>query len=206
MSKKVVEVKTLKVGKYVILDGEASKITSIQTSSPGKHGAAKARVEAVGIFDNQKRSLVKPVDSKIDIPMIDKRAAQVLAIMGSDVQLMDMEDYDTFEVPIPDEPSITVSYDHLTRLEDMGVKEYIPDGSEKAYKVKDLLGAIYVEKKSDEEILRLLRKMKDETDDKESLTKKANEVIQLQPNFFGLGVNINKIIELIGKLFKKKSK
>ncbi|HNS25076.1 MAG: translation initiation factor IF-5A [Euryarchaeota archaeon] len=103
MSKKVVEVKTLKVGKYVILDGEASKITSIQTSSPGKHGAAKARVEAVGIFDNQKRSLVKPVDSKIDIPIIDKRAAQVLAIMGSDVQLMDMEDYDTFEVPIPDE-------------------------------------------------------------------------------------------------------
>lgn len=103
MSKKVVEVKTLKVGKYVILDGEASKITSIQTSSPGKHGAAKARVEAVGVFDNQKRSLVKPVDSKIDIPIIDKRAAQVLAIMGSDVQLMDMEDYDTFEVPIPNE-------------------------------------------------------------------------------------------------------
>ncbi len=103
MSKKVVEVKTLKVGKYVILDGEASKITSIQTSSPGKHGAAKARVEAVGVFDNQKRSLVKPVDAKIDIPIIDKRAAQVLAIMGSDVQLMDMEDYSTFEVPMPTE-------------------------------------------------------------------------------------------------------
>jgi translation initiation factor 5A len=103
MSTKVVEVKTLKVGKYVVLDGEASKITSIQTSSPGKHGAAKARVEAVGLFDNQKRSLVKPVDAKIDIPMIDKRVGQVLAIMGSDVQLMDLEDYDTFELPIPDE-------------------------------------------------------------------------------------------------------
>ncbi|HMK53863.1 MAG TPA: translation initiation factor IF-5A [Methanobacteriaceae archaeon] len=103
MSKKVVEVKTLKVGKYALFDGEASKITSIQTSSPGKHGAAKARVEAVGIFDNQKRSIVKPVDSKIDIPIIDKRAAQVLAIMGSDVQLMDLEDYSTFEIPIPDE-------------------------------------------------------------------------------------------------------
>ncbi|MGC9516829.1 MAG: translation initiation factor IF-5A [Methanomicrobiales archaeon] len=103
MSKKVVEVKTLKVGKYVILDGEASKITSIQTSSPGKHGSAKARVEAVGIFDNQKRSIVKPVDTKIDIPIIDKRVAQVLAIMGSDVQLMDLETYETFELPIPDE-------------------------------------------------------------------------------------------------------
>ncbi len=101
MSKKVVEVKTLKVGKYVILDGEASKITSIQTSSPGKHGAAKARVEAVGIFDGQKRGLVKPVDSKCDVPMIDKRVGQVLALMGTEVQLMDLESYETFELPLP---------------------------------------------------------------------------------------------------------
>ncbi|MEN6591702.1 MAG: translation initiation factor IF-5A [Methanobacterium sp.] len=103
MSKKVVEVKTLKVGKYVILDGEASKIVNIQTSSPGKHGAAKARIDAIGIFDNQKRGIVKPVDAKIDVPIIDKRTAQVLALMGSDVQLMDMETYETFEVPIPDD-------------------------------------------------------------------------------------------------------
>jgi translation initiation factor 5A len=103
MSKKVVEVKTLKVGKYVILDGEASKIVNIQTSSPGKHGAAKARIDAVGIFDNQKRNIVKPVDAKLDIPIIDKRTAQILALMGSDVQLMDMENYETFEVPIPEE-------------------------------------------------------------------------------------------------------
>lgn len=103
MSKKVVEVKTLKVGKYVIFDGEASKITSISTSSPGKHGAAKARVEAVGIFDGQKRSIVKPVDSKIDVPIIDKRPGQVLALMGQDVQLMDLENYETFEIPIPDD-------------------------------------------------------------------------------------------------------
>lgn len=103
MSKKVVEVKTLKVGKYVIIGGEASKIISIQTSSPGKHGAAKARVEAVGIFDGQKRNFVKPVDSKCDVPMIDKRLGQVLAIMGNDVQLMDLETYETFEIPIPEE-------------------------------------------------------------------------------------------------------
>ncbi|MDD3984645.1 MAG: translation initiation factor IF-5A [Methanobacterium sp.] len=104
MSKKVLEVKTLKVGKYVIIGGEASKITSIQTSSPGKHGAAKARVEAIGIFDWQKRNFVKPVDSKCDVPMIDKRLGQVLSIMGkTDVQLMDLETYETFDIPIPDE-------------------------------------------------------------------------------------------------------
>ncbi|MGL6298806.1 MAG: translation initiation factor IF-5A, partial [Methanobacteriaceae archaeon] len=90
-----------KVGKYVIIDGEASKISSINTSSPGKHGAAKARVEAVGIFDNQKRQFVKPVDTKIDVPMIDKRVGQVLAIMGDNVQVMDMESYDTLDLDIP---------------------------------------------------------------------------------------------------------
>ena len=110
------------------------------------------------------------------------------------------------KVPMPDEPLVTVSYQHLTRLEKMGVEKYIPDGSENEYKVKDLLGTIYVEKKTEEEILRLLGKIKTQADDKESLAKKANEIVQLQPNFFGLGVNFNKIIDLIGKLFKKKSK
>ncbi|WP_296857969.1 translation initiation factor IF-5A [uncultured Methanobrevibacter sp.] len=103
MSTKVVEIKTLKVGKYIVLGGEASKITSYTTSSPGKHGAAKARIEAVGIFDNQKRSLVKPVDNKVDIPIIDKRLGQVISIQGSNVQIMDMENYDTIDLPMPDE-------------------------------------------------------------------------------------------------------
>lgn len=103
MSTKVVELKTVKVGKYIVLGGEASKVTSLTTSSPGKHGAAKARLEAVGIFDGQKRSLVKPVDTKVEVPILDKRLGQVLAIMGDQVQLMDMETYETFELPIPDE-------------------------------------------------------------------------------------------------------
>ena len=125
MSKKVVEVKTLKVGKYVILDGEASKITSLSTSSPGKHGAAKARLEAVGIFDNQKRSIVKPVDTKIDIPIIDKRVGQVLSIMGSNVQLMDMESYETLELPMPDELKDQIAegveVDYITALGNMKI-------------------------------------------------------------------------------------
>lgn len=110
------------------------------------------------------------------------------------------------KVPMPDDPSITISYNHLKKLEAMGEEECIPDGAERKYRVKDLLGTVYIEKKTDEAILRLLRKIKSETDDQESLAKKANEIIQLQPNFFGLGVNFNKIITLIGRLFKKKSK
>lgn len=103
MATKVVEIKTLKIGKYIVLGGEASKITSLTTSSPGKHGAAKARLEAVGIFDHQKRSIVKPVNTKVDIPIIDKRVGQIISIQPDTVQLMDMESYETMDLPMPDD-------------------------------------------------------------------------------------------------------
>jgi len=101
--KQLAEVRTLKVNRYMIIDDEPCKIMSISTSKPGKHGEAKARIEAIGIFDGQKRSVVHPVKHKIHVPIIDKRNAQVLALMGDNVQLMDLETYETFEMPIPDE-------------------------------------------------------------------------------------------------------
>jgi len=102
--KEMAEVRELKVGRYVLIDEEPCKIQSISTSKPGKHGEAKARIDAVGIFDEQKRSVVHPVKHKVGIPIIDKRSAQILALMGSDVvQLMDMETYETFEMPIPED-------------------------------------------------------------------------------------------------------
>ena len=102
--KEMAEVRELKVGRYVLIDEEPCKIQSISTSKPGKHGEAKARIDAVGIFDEQKRVVVHPVKHKVGIPIIDKRSAQILALMGSDVvQLMDMETYETFEMPIPED-------------------------------------------------------------------------------------------------------
>jgi len=101
--KELTEVRTLRVNRYVIIDDEPCKIMSISTSKPGKHGESKARIEAIGIFDGQKRSIVHPMKHKVHIPMIDKRNAQVLALMGDNVQLMDLETYETFEMPIPDE-------------------------------------------------------------------------------------------------------
>jgi translation initiation factor 5A len=85
MSKTVAEVRTLKANRYMIIDGEPCKIVSISTSKPGKHGEAKARIEAFGIFDGQKRSVVHPVKHKVQVPLIDKRSAQVIAVMGPEV-------------------------------------------------------------------------------------------------------------------------
>ena len=104
--KTMAEVRTLKVGKYIIVDDEPCKILSITTSKPGKHGEAKARIDAMGLFDTQKRSIVHPVKHKVGVPMIDKRTAQVLSIAGSTAQLMDMATYETFELPLPDDMTL----------------------------------------------------------------------------------------------------
>ena len=122
--KQLAEVRTLRVNRYMIIDDEPCKIMSITTSKPGKHGEAKARIEAIGIFDNQKRSIVHPVKHKVGVPMIDKRNAQVVALMGDNVQLMDLETYETFEMTIPEEykgklqPGNEISY-----LEALGRKK-----------------------------------------------------------------------------------
>ncbi|MGD9779821.1 MAG: Translation initiation factor 5A [Methanomethylovorans sp. PtaU1.Bin093] len=101
--KQQVEVKELKEGKYVLIDEEPCVIKSISKSKPGKHGSAKARIDAIGIFDNQKRSIVGPVSDKIYVPLVERKSAQVIAIAGDVAQLMDMGDYSTFELPITEE-------------------------------------------------------------------------------------------------------
>ena len=122
--KQLAEVRTLRVNRYMIIDDEPCKIMSISTSKPGKHGESKARIEAIGIFDGQKRSIVKPVKHKVNVPLIDKRTAQILALMGVNVQLMDLETHETFEMPIPSEfkgqlkPGNEISY-----LEALGRKK-----------------------------------------------------------------------------------
>jgi translation initiation factor 5A len=101
--KEQVETRELREGRYVLIDDEPCVIKSIAKSKPGKHGAAKARVDAIGIFDRQKRSIVQPVNAKVYVPVVERKSGQVLSIGESTVQLMDMSDYSTIEVPITDD-------------------------------------------------------------------------------------------------------
>ncbi|MEM3342358.1 MAG: translation initiation factor IF-5A, partial [Thermoplasmata archaeon] len=99
------EVRELKVGRYMVIDDEPCKIIDISTSKPGKHGEAKSRIEAIGLFDGNKRSIVHPTKHKVQIPMVDKRSAQVISInrQNHTVQLMDMASYEYFDLPVTDE-------------------------------------------------------------------------------------------------------
>jgi len=103
---KPVELGSIKVGSYVMVEGEPCRIVDYAKSKPGKHGSAKARVVAIGVFDGVKRTFVKPVDSQVEVPIIEKRSGQVLAILPSTVQLMDLETYEVLESPHPEDEEL----------------------------------------------------------------------------------------------------
>jgi len=103
---KPVGVGSLRVGGYIIVDGEPCRIVDLTKSKPGKHGAAKARIVAIGIFDGVKRSFVKPVDANVEVPIIEKRAGQVFAMTPSGVQIMDLETYEYLDAPFPEDEDL----------------------------------------------------------------------------------------------------
>ena len=96
---------SVKVGSYIIINDEPCRIVEYDKSKPGKHGSAKARVVAIGVFDGSKRSIVSPVSANIEIPIIEKRVGQVISIL-SNVQLMDMETFDTFDTSLPSDEEL----------------------------------------------------------------------------------------------------
>jgi len=101
MAKETTEVGKLKEGRFIVIDDEPCRIVGFSTSAPGKHGHAKAKVDAIGLFDSQKRSIIRPTSAKIETPIIERGNAQVLAIAVNNAQLMDLVTYETFELPIP---------------------------------------------------------------------------------------------------------
>jgi len=103
MTVKVVELRTLKEGSHIMIDNEPCKIIGYDVSKTGKHGSMKARVEGIGILDNQRRSIVKPVDAEVQVPIIERRAAQITHIAGKSAGLMDLISFEMFELEIPDE-------------------------------------------------------------------------------------------------------
>jgi translation initiation factor 5A len=95
--------KEIKPGRFILIDGIPCRVVAMDVSAPGKHGAAKVRLTAVGVFDGQKRSLLKPSDADVEVPVITKKKAQIVSVTDSSAQLMDLESYETYELPIPED-------------------------------------------------------------------------------------------------------
>ncbi len=106
MVKEQKQVRDLQEGNYVMIDEAACQINAYSTAKPGKHGSAKARIEAEGVFDGKKRSLSQPVDAKIWVPIIERKQGQVVSVSGDDMQVMDLDTYETTTMRVPEDMSV----------------------------------------------------------------------------------------------------
>jgi translation initiation factor 5A len=88
----------LKEKQFLVIDDVICKIDSMTKSKPGKHGAAKMRVVAIAVFTGQKMNLLKPTSAMVEVPLMEKGNAQVIADLGEKYQIMDLMTYQTYEV------------------------------------------------------------------------------------------------------------
>jgi translation initiation factor 5A len=101
--KTVALIKDLKSNGFVIIDGVPCRVDRVQSSTSGKHGHAKVRVDAIGLFDNVRKSIIAPSHENIEVPIVEKKRGQVISITGNKAQVMDMNDFSVMEMDIPAE-------------------------------------------------------------------------------------------------------
>lgn len=92
-----------KPGTTIFIDGEACTVRSNDISKTGKHGASKCRIEAISVFTGKKKIVAVPGDTRFDVPNIDKRRAQVLTVGEGTATVMDLESFETLEMPFAEE-------------------------------------------------------------------------------------------------------
>jgi translation initiation factor 5A len=81
------------------------------------------RVTAIGIFDGQKKTLLKPSDADVKVPIIERKTGQVVSITGDNAQIMDLADYSTFDIAIPQEMKADmIAGKEVEYMESMGKK------------------------------------------------------------------------------------
>ena len=122
---KIINATEARVGTSILLEGEPYTIKKIDISKTGKHGHSKCRIEAVGIINNQKKVFVIPGHNRLEIPMIDKRKGQVLSKGENTVSIMDLENFETLDVPCSEEIKSTLEVNSNVEYWDIEGKKMV---------------------------------------------------------------------------------
>ena len=96
---KVINATEARVGTVIMVDGEACTVKSVDTSKTGKHGASKCRIECIAILSGKKKIVAVPGHERFDVPYIDKKKAQVLSVSDGTASVMDLESFETMDLP-----------------------------------------------------------------------------------------------------------
>ena len=100
MVARVIDATEMRVGTFLMIDGVTHQVKKMDISKTGKHGHSKVRFEAVNIFSGKKKVAVVPGHDKFEVPMINKRSAQVLSISGNMASVMDSESFENLDLEI----------------------------------------------------------------------------------------------------------
>ncbi len=100
---KIINATDARTGTSIMIEGEPYTVKKMDISKTGKHGHSKVRIEAVGIINNQKKVFVVPGHDRLEVPMVEKKKGQVLSVGDGNVNLMDMDSFETIDVPCPDD-------------------------------------------------------------------------------------------------------
>jgi len=96
---KMINATAAKVGTTILWEGVPCSVKSNDISKTGKHGHAKCRMEVVGIFDKKKRVGVVPGSEKLEVPLVEKKKAQILNVLENSASVMDLESFETLDLP-----------------------------------------------------------------------------------------------------------
>lgn len=102
-----VQAKSVSKGSYIMIDDEPCEVRKVNKSSPGKHGAAKYRIQAEGVFDDRTRNITKPGDAMLLSPDIGKEVGQIVSKDGTIAQVMNMDSYETEEMQLPEDLDVS---------------------------------------------------------------------------------------------------
>jgi len=102
-----VEASSVRKGTFIMIDEEPCKVRGVSKSSPGKHGSAKYKIKARGVFDDKDRHITKPGDTMLMSPDVEKKVGQIVSQEGDIAQVMDMDTYETEEMELPDDLNVS---------------------------------------------------------------------------------------------------
>jgi translation initiation factor 5A len=113
---KVIEATQAKPGSTILIENEPYTVRSNDISKTGKHGHAKCRMEALGIFNAKKKVIAVSGHEKFDVPLVEKHKAQVLSVADKTASAMDLESYETLDIEFKEDlksdlkPEVQVEY------------------------------------------------------------------------------------------------
>ncbi len=100
---KLIQALHAKPGTTILWDNVPCVVKVNDQSKTGKHGSMKCRMEVVGIFDRKKRIGVIPGSENMEVPLVEKKKAQILTVNGDKVSVMDLESFETIDLVYDEE-------------------------------------------------------------------------------------------------------